>query len=428
MPTPSVTNQIPIREGSEAAGGYLLPPEQGEILVNGILVETGALQIAGDARSTSARKTNFPIWEGRPVAGPVGEGAEKGVTGASFNQAVLNVKKFASIVLFTDEQLQDLQNGDLNVLVDAGVRQALSVAIDAHALGSSGGTYIEKGATQESTVNGASEAKEGAKYGSVFDSPLLGQASQGIVLPGVTETNIQKGVSAGLALLEENGYGNPNDIGVLVGFGFQRYLRDARDGFGRPLYDGGSFGGQSVDAFYGLDRAHSTNLAAITSAAQTIKLASTSGSASYVVSGRSGETNPVPLYIGQPVEANAALGIVGTEIVIKAITGKIGEETAVELGKFNTSTGVIEAVTSTKTEATATAATVKRPVGVIVHKPNIHVRMREDVVVRTSNEATIKNGGTTYNLFQQNLFAVLYECRLGYMIHDGARAVVPLWY
>src|SRR6185312_9833961 len=118
--------------------------------------------------------------------------AAKGVTGASFGQASLNIQKFASIVLFTDEQIADLQNGDLNVLVDAGVRQALSVATDAHGVGLSGGSFL-------------AEKAEQSIGGSVFDSPLLQSAGPGVLIEAQSaeqaegkkpDTRLQKAVSA----------------------------------------------------------------------------------------------------------------------------------------------------------------------------------------------------------------------------------------
>jgi len=396
-------NQIPFSGAANVSGGYLLPPEQGEILVNGILVETGAIQLAGDARSTSARKTNFPIWLGRPTAGPVGEGGTKGVTGAAFGQATLEVVKFASIIVFTDEQLEDLQNGDLSVLADAGVRQALSVAIDAHAVDLSGGSNISGG--------------------SVFNSPFLPSAGPGVTLAGTTGTEIQKGVSAALGILEENGYGNPADIGVLLGFGFQQPLRDARDANNRPLYDGGQYAGQTIDPLYGLARAHSTNLVSLNSSALTFKGTTVSGSGTITITTR----GTAPLVIGQPI--SDAKSEIPAGAVIMTKTGVDGAETAITIGTWVN--GVLTAAVCGGTEATPELITVKRPVGVIAHRPNIHVRIRQDVVVKTSNEASVElvaGSKELVSLFQANLTAVLYETRLGVLVHDSTRAIVPLWY
>lgn len=206
-----MANNIPLSGAASASGGVLLPPEQGEILVNGILVETGAIQIAGDARSTASRKTNFPIWLGRPTAGPVAEGAAKPVTGAAFGQGTINIQKFASIVLFTDEQIEDLQNGDLNVLVDAGVRQALSVSTDAHGAGAIGGASMAVAGVGASVFNTSLlpsvTTVDGAPVAAV------GAPGVGVQLGTDTVTNVddqlQKAVSAAMGVLEVNGYGDP---------------------------------------------------------------------------------------------------------------------------------------------------------------------------------------------------------------------------
>jgi HK97 family phage major capsid protein len=103
-----MANVIPLSGITQAGGGFLLPPEQGDILTNGVLQYAGAIALAGDSRATNSRKTQFPIWLGTPTAGPVGEGAPKPVTGAEFGQTELNVKKFASIVMFTEEMVDDV--------------------------------------------------------------------------------------------------------------------------------------------------------------------------------------------------------------------------------------------------------------------------------------------------------------------------------
>lgn len=396
---------IPFRGNDNASGGYLLPPEQGEILVNGILVETGAIQIAGDARSTSARRTNFPIWLGQPSAGPVGEGAKKPVTGAALGQGQLNIKKFASIVLFTDEQIEDMMNGDLNVLVDAGVRQALSRSIDAHALGVNAGASMNTSATGSVFDTTYIPAVTQALDTPVAPSIVAGQT--GVLLKDNTHADrLQLGVSAAMGILEGNGYGDPADMAVLVGFGFQKELRDARSGEGRPLYDGGTFAGQSIDPLYGLDRAHSTNLAALTQTAACTGTIGAGGALTFTAA-------PGTLTPGAPV-CDSSEDILG---YITAVTD--ATHATVGLGPDGLAA---DAPTS------GSVAFVGQPVGVVAHKPNIHIRVRSDISVSTSNEATITlPDGTAVNMFEENLTAVRYELRLGEYIHDAARAVVPLW-
>lgn len=392
-----MSNFIPFQGGTGSqdttyaqSGGYLLPPEQGEILVNGILVETGAIQLAGDARSTKSRRTNFPIWLGQPDAAFVGEGAAKPLTGASLGQGQVNIKKVATIVVFTDEMIEDLMNGDLNVLVDAGVRQAISKVIDQNAVG------LAVAANNN------------------FDSALLNGGGAGIVLGPDTvsgvDDRLQKAVSAAMGVLEANGYGNPVNQGVLLGFGWQQALRDARATNGRPLYDGGTFAGQSIDPLYGLDRGHSTALA---QAAPTVPVTvgGVSGTASV------GSTNAGSVYVGAPIIESDNKTIRGTVTAVNGATGVL---------------------TFSGGGTAATTDIVGLPKAVVVHKPNLHVRVRADVSVAVSNEASLpiptngppgsEGGGTAVvSLFQNNLTAIRYETRLGFFIHDAARAVVPIW-
>jgi HK97 family phage major capsid protein len=306
-----VANYVPLSGAANASGGYVLPAEQGEILTNGILQEAGAIAIAGDRRATSSRATTFPVWLGAPTAGPVGEGAAKPPTGAEFGQASLAVKKFASYVIFTDEMLEDLQNGDVNVLVDSGVRNAIQDSIDANAIGLDSGSAIS----------------------GVFDSELV-NTTQGVELTDDAD-GLEKAISAALGQLEANGYGRPSDQAVLLGFGFQQAIRDARGAVGSDATTERLYGA-GRDPFYGRQVEFSTNLNA----------ANESG------------------------------------------VGKV--------------------------------------VGFVVHKPNIHVRVRKDIEVRTSTEATVSDGSTDRNAFEENLTVIRYETRLAFMVHDLDRAVVAI--
>jgi hypothetical protein len=226
-------NQIPFAEAPPQAGGYLLPPEQGDILTQAILIESGVIALAGDKRATSAVKTQFPIWLGQPTAAAVGEGAVKPVTGASFGITYINVKKFASIVLFTDEMLEDVQSGDLNVLVDSGVRTAINDVIDANGVGLAKGVPIT----------------------TVFDSALAATTST-VEYTQAKPDALQLAVSQAMGQLEANGYGDASQMGVLLGFGFAQVLRDARSTLDTslPIYGPGT----GRDPLYGLANAAST--------------------------------------------------------------------------------------------------------------------------------------------------------------------------
>jgi hypothetical protein len=309
-----MANNTPLSGLSDAAGGIILPEAQGALLTNGILQEAGALSVAGDARTTSSRREAFAIWNGTPTAEFVGEGGTKPVTGAEFAGGTLNVKKVATIVTFTDEMLEDVQNGDLNVLVDGGIRDAISDVVDANALGLDSGTAI----------TGA------------FDSELVG-TTQTVEIDLSKQDSLALAVSAAMGSLEANGY---TDLAVLQSGDVARHLRDAR-------ITGVSGGGtaaasvtalsqglyQQVEPFYGLPRATSTNL-------------------------------------------------------------------------------------NTLSEAAGAGKTV----AVVVSRPNLHVRIRHDVRVTRSNEATV--GGTS--LFQNDLTALRYVTRLGFWVHDLNRSVVKI--
>jgi hypothetical protein len=361
-------------------------------MVNGILVETGAINLAGDARSTTSRRTQFPVWLGQPDAAFVGEGGTKPLTGASFAQAILDIKKVASIYVLTDEMVEDLQNGDLNVLADAGVRQGIAKVIDQAAVG------IASRQFNSSLCLGD---------GTNMPTPVL--------IGSDTVTNVddrlQKAVSAAMGKLEANGYGDPANMGVLLGFGWQQVLRDARMTDGRPIYDGGTFAGQSIDALYGLERAHSTALG--------------QAGDSQIAIGTAGASGTAAVGAGDKAKALTGFGVVQSGAVI-------GQVTAV-----NSGTGVI---TFTGGGTLTTSDKLNSPKAVVVHRPNLHVRVRSDVSVAVSNEATLttlpndgppstEGGGspTTVSMFQNNLVAVRYETRLGFLIHDPARAVVAIY-
>jgi hypothetical protein len=306
-------NNIPFSGATSGAGGVLLPPDQGGFLVNGVLQQAGALALAGDSRSTTARKTQFSIWLGSPTAGPVGEGASKPVTGGEFGQAELNVKKFASIVMFTDEMIEDVQAGDLNPLVDTGVRNAIADSIDANAIGKDSGVNVT----------------------GVFDNMLRSTTST-VEYDGTKQDALALAVSSAMGKLEANGYGNVGDMGALLGFGFAQKMRDARSAADATLPVYGA-GGRGLDPLYGITPYNSTNLNNVADAAAATKV-----------------------------------------------------------------------------------------LGFVVSRPNVHVRMRKDVTVTASSEATVNDGVANRNMFQEDLTAVRYETRLAYFVHDLNRAVVAI--
>jgi HK97 family phage major capsid protein len=304
-----MANNTPLSGLSDAAGGILLPTAQGQLLTNGLLREAGAIALAGDARTTSSRREAFAIWNGNPTAEFVGEGGTKPVTGAEFAGGTLNIKKVASIVTFTDEMIEDVQSGDLNVLVDSGIREAISDVVDAHAVGLDSGTAI----------TGA------------FDTELV-NTTQTVEYDSSKPDGLQLAVSAAMGTLEANGYSQ--NLGILHSGDVARYIRDARlttVGAGTATAEG--LYTNPADPFYGVPRFVSTNLNTISETAGA---------------------------------------------------GKV--------------------------------------VAIVAYRPNLHVRIRHDVRVKPSQEATV--GGTS--LYQNDLTALRYVTRLGFWAHDLNRAGVKI--
>jgi hypothetical protein len=208
--------------------------------------------------------------------------------------------------------IEDVQAGDLNVLVDSGVRKAINDVIDAHAIGIDSGVAIT----------------------SVFNEWLAHTTAQ-VEYDQTKPDGLQKAVSAAMGKLEANGYGDPSNMGVLLGFGFAQVLRDARSALdtSMPIYGPGT----GRDPLYGLEAAVSTNL------------------------------------------ANAADAPAATKVL-----------------------------------------------GFVVYRPNLHVRVRKDVTLTTSSEATVNDGTADRKLFQEDLTAIRYETRLAFVVHDINRAVVAI--
>ena len=208
--------------------------------------------------------------------------------------------------------------GDVNILVDTDVRQAIADVVDANAVGKDSGTNIS----------------------GTFDSELSA-TTQTVEWDASAQDGLQLAVSAALGSLEANGYGAFNNLGILLHPSVARTVRDARhvgvSGGGTAsvtstALPAGLYGQQS-DPFYGLPIYYSTNL-----------------------------------------------------------------NTFAEAGGSN------------------------KVVAVVAHRPNIHVRVRHDVRVAVSNDASV--GGTS--LWQNDLTGFRYVWRGGMYVHDINRAVVAI--
>jgi len=291
-----MANAIPLLEGTDASGGYLVPDEVRETLVKKVNQESAIGQLVPAERAVGKR-SRYPVYAGLPTVSVTGEGAAKSVTGAEYSQLVVNIKKFTALILYTEELLEDARE-DPNVLIVPQLEKAFAKAIDAHALGYAAGAAIT----------------------GQFDVEL-GSTTSTVDL-GVGEDGLAKAVSSAMTIIEGNG-GTPN--GIILASDMRGHVRDARDGDGRPLY---------------------TN----------------------------GFVNTQPYFYGNPLSYTSNLR--GAEPDEDVVAGIVGDFT------------------------------------------NCKFLVRSDLTMRVSTEATVVDGGTTHNLFQENKVGVLWEMRVGFNALD----------
>lgn len=230
-----MANAIPLLEGTDASGGYLVRDTYGQTLQNTIQRESAALSLSRVDRVPGKRQ-RYTVYAGRPTAAFVAEGAAKGVTGAEFTELVVNVKKIATNVLYTEEILEDAVE-DPTVLVSADVEAAFADLIDAHILGYQAGTSITTS----------------------FDAALR-TTTQTVEYDQTKADGLPLAISAAIATIESNG-GRPN--GVILNPDARAVLRDARSSFDttKPVFTDGF--GREPDNLYGLGMRYSTNLPAL---------------------------------------------------------------------------------------------------------------------------------------------------------------------
>jgi hypothetical protein len=217
----------PLKEGVNAAGGYLVPDEYANLLIQGVRDESAALTLAGNVQTTSAKTMNFPVLTDTPEASFVGEGEKKPTSGAGFSQFTINVKKLAVIIPMTTELLDDAVY-DPRVLIDAPVRKAFARLIDQHILG-----YAKDAPVSTNFNNALCDTTQAAYLGAEHDALRLS-------------------ISDAMGKIEANGY-SPN--GVILPSDARQYLRDARQAVESTnvLYQG-------TDWSYGMRNGFSSNL------------------------------------------------------------------------------------------------------------------------------------------------------------------------
>jgi predicted phage gp36 major capsid-like protein len=249
-----MANAIPLLEGTDASGGYLVPDELGRTLSNTINRESAVASLARIER-VGGKRTQYPVYAGRPTVSITAEGAAKTATGAEFTELTLNIKKITALVMYTEELLEDARE-DPRVLVNADVEAAIADKIDAQALGYAAGAAIVSSFDSELT--------------STTQTHELGTGGDAFAVA----------VSQGMADVEAAG-GRPN--GIIAASDIRSNLRDARATVetASPVYTNGF--NREPDSLYGLPIRYSSNLDAFPAGAG--KVAAVVGDFSHAILG-----------------------------------------------------------------------------------------------------------------------------------------------
>ena len=131
-----MANQIPMLEGTAAAGGYLVPDNQNGLTFDrGLARESAVLSMPGLRRQVvSGKREKYTEYVGRPAVATVAEGADKPATGAELAEVTLDIVKAAGVVMLTEELVEDA-GGALLARIDADIRTAFADWVDSNAIG-----------------------------------------------------------------------------------------------------------------------------------------------------------------------------------------------------------------------------------------------------------------------------------------------------
>lgn len=231
-------NAIPMLEGTPGSGGYLTPTEYVQNEFQRGLDRQSAVASLARIRRVSGKQVQFSEYVGRPTAGFVAEGADKPATGAEYAPVLVDIKKIAATVMYTEELLEDAQD-DPTVLINQDVRAAFADLIDSHALGRNSA--------------GAVTSQFNTSLAATTTTVEYGQAAQ---------DGLATAVSSAIGTIAGNGY-TANGVVLAADAGIA--LRAARDTTGRPLYTDGFQSEPS--SLYGLPVRTTTNLQSVSGTA-----------------------------------------------------------------------------------------------------------------------------------------------------------------
>jgi HK97 family phage major capsid protein len=234
-----MANAIPLLEGTGASGGFLAPDQFVQNAFQRGIDRQSAIASLATVRRVSGKRQQLTEYVGRPTAAFTAEGADKNVTGAEYAQVTLDIKKITSVIMYTEELIEDAQD-DPTVLINQDVRAAFADLIDSHALGRN-----QAGAVTTQFNNSLTSTTQTVEYDQT------------------KQDGLPLAISSAIATVQANGY-QPN--GVVLANDAPMVLRNARDVQGRPLLMDG-FAGMAPNVLYGLDLRISTNLQTVTAAA-----------------------------------------------------------------------------------------------------------------------------------------------------------------
>ncbi|HWT24544.1 MAG TPA: phage major capsid protein [Solirubrobacteraceae bacterium] len=86
----------------------------------------------------------------------------------------------------------------------------------------------------------------------------------------------------------------------------------------------------------------------------------------------------------------------------------------------------IQRAFSTNLNTISTTTAAGKIVAFLVHRPNLHLRIRRDVTVAVTNEATVNDGTSDRFLFQEDMQGLRWVTRIGFVVHDLNRAVIAI--
>ena len=236
-----MANQMPLLEGTNLSGGFLVPDNfNGLLFERGLNRQSAVVGMPGlRVRRVSGKREKFTEYVGRPTVATVAEGGPKVATGAEYAEVTCDIVKAATVVMYTQELIEDAQD-DPTILINQDVRAAFADYVDSNALGRNAA----------GTIVGA------------FNSELS-ETTQEVELANTGGDRVALAVSAAMALVEGNGY---TPTGIVLAHDARQHFRDARmtTETTQQVYSSaeGQFV-QPVPSLYNLPIGYTTNLQTI---------------------------------------------------------------------------------------------------------------------------------------------------------------------